>query len=350
MTDLREVNYRNLKRQFYDCADVKKAARRIDSANTVAKSRALHFLLRYHEEKTVSDAETWARDGFDELLHYYSILEIASLLDLIPRTLPQELQEMASRHLRHPAVNKYFVSNYPLVLPQLFALRVNGYLNVRYANDVSISSLGTFSLFLQLLQLDSMIHGGDEDVDTLLWFLDGGSIDDYDIDDTLDTLKNAKTFVRHLCVKPNQMTACDSSLQGLVTFLDFCQELDSFLRTRDLPDLLRYEAWHLYGYWFGNLGTFVGDHLKAAIDRVTYWKTENRRGCRQDKKEAASQLREAVGRLLSGEYGRLPFDSQIATDQRFLHAQLEGIVEYIDYPAATAESQQEAEAEPEQEI
>jgi hypothetical protein len=344
MTDLRAVNYRNLKRQFFDSADAKKAAHRIDSATTAAKSRALNVLLRHHDEERVSDADTWKRDEFDELLHFYSVMEIASLLDLIPRTLPEELQKMASRHLRHPAVNRYFVSNYPLVLPQLFALRVGGYMTVRYPNDGSTVPEGTFPLFLQLLQLDSIIHGGDEDVDTLLWFLDGGSTDGYDIDDTLDALKSANTFFRRLSIEPDQMTARDSSLQGLVTFLDFCQELDSFLRTRDLPDLFRYEAWHLYGYWFGNLGSMMGDHLNTAIERVTHWRTESRIGDQQDKKEAVSQLRGAVGRLLSGDYGRLPMDSEALSDLVFVFSQgkLEFARDYIDYPNATAESHEKA--------
>ena len=279
MNDLREINYRNLKALF-DLSDARKAARRIDSATTVKKARDLGFLLRHHDEQGITDRETWQRDQFDELIHYYSIMEIAALIDLIPNPLPEDLQQSAMRHLREPSVNQYFVSNYPLVLPQLFELRVCGFSQLKASSAVSL-----VPLFLQLLQLDSMIHGGDEDVDTLLWFLDGGSIDGYDIDDTLDALKDAGKFFKRLRVEPDKMTMRDSSLQGLVTFLDFCRELDAFLRISHLPPLLRYEAWHLYGYWFGNLSTMVGDHLEIAVTRVASWKIERSMAKQEDKNE-----------------------------------------------------------------
>jgi hypothetical protein len=356
MTDLREVNYRNLKRQFFDSSDAKKAGRRIDSATTAAKIRALSVLLRHHNEKPISDAETCKRDEFNELLHYYSVMEIASLLDLIPKILPEELKEMAFRHLCQPSVNKYFVVNCPSVLPQLFALRVGGYVNVRCANDSPSVLEWTFPLFLQLLELDSVIHGGDEDVDTLLWCLDGGSIDGYDIDDTLDVVKSAKVFFRRLSIQPSEMTACDSSLQGLVTFLDFCQELDSFLRRRIIPDFLRYEAWHLYGYWFGNLGTKMGDHLNTAIEKVMRWKTGNRIGDQEEKKEAVSRLRGAVGRLISGEYGRLPLYPHVSYYEDLTKTELAAlekdelgpVKDYTDYSDATVEPPQGTEEEPEE--
>jgi hypothetical protein len=228
-------------------------------------------------------------------------MEVAALLDVIPNPLPEELQQMAVRHLRRPAVNSYFVSNYPLVLPQLFLLRVGGYARLKATSGES-----TFSQFLQLLQVDSMIHGGDEDVDTLLWFLDGGCIGGYDIDDTLDAVKNAKACFRRLNIRPSKMTACDSSLHGLVTFLDFCRELDAFLCAPSLPPLLRYEAWHLYGYWFGNLSAMVGEQLNAVIERVANWNTGRGTENKRDKKAAVRQLQEIIERLVSGEYGQLP--------------------------------------------
>jgi hypothetical protein len=57
-------------------------------------------------------------------------MEIAALLGLIPNPLPGDLRNMAIQHLTHPAVNKYFLTNYPLVLPQLFLLRATGFLSL----------------------------------------------------------------------------------------------------------------------------------------------------------------------------------------------------------------------------
>jgi hypothetical protein len=312
MTDLSEINYRNLKRQFFDLSGAKAAARRIESATIARKARDLKFLLRHHdeEEEGIADGETWKRDEVDELMHFYSVMEIAALLNVIPDPLPEGLLKIAVRHLRQPAVNNYFVSNYPLVLPQLFLLRVAGYASLKANADDT-----TFPLFVQLLQLDSMIHGGDENVDTLLWFLDGGSIEDYDIDDTIEALKHPQTFFRILNTPPDEMTARDSSVHGLVTFLDFCRELDAFLTTPSMPPLLRYETWHLYGYWFGNLSAVVGSHMNSVIERVANWKAVSGPNNRKDKKEAVKELQNAIERLVSGEHGRLPIRSDAKQTQ-----------------------------------
>ena len=246
MTELLQNNYARLKRQYFDESTAPRAARRIEAAVTVAKREALSHLLRYHEEERIGDRETWKRDEVDELLHFYSVMEIAALLRLIPIPVPTALRDMALIHLRNPAVNKYFLTNYPLVLPQLFLLRVVGLVRIHEA-----SSESSFSEFVQLLQLDSMIHGGDEDVDTFLWFLDGGEVEDSDIDTTLKKFKSAKKFLRSLTKRRRKMTVGDYSVRGCVIFLDFCAELDSFLSSTVSP-LLRYEGWHLYGYWFNN--------------------------------------------------------------------------------------------------
>jgi hypothetical protein len=308
MSDLREANYHSLIRQFFDESGAKKAARRIDGATTARKRLALTHLLRHHDDEDygVTDEETWKRDDVDELLHFYSIMEIASLLDLIPSELPSEFRKASSRRLGHPAVSQYFVSSYALVLPQLFLLRLGGYVSMRLPSDTQLFPEWTFPLFLQLLHLDSMIHGGDENVDTILWFLDGGSLDDYDIDDTISALTSAKTFLRCLSADPEDMTPQDSSIQGLVTFLDFCTELDSFLGHPGLPELLRYEAWHLYGYWFGHLRSTMGEYLNAVVDRLATWKVQQGVSSAREKKIAVAKMRRAVERLLSGDYGRLP--------------------------------------------
>jgi predicted RNA-binding protein with RPS1 domain len=302
MSDLARNNYARLKRQYLDLDTACRAARRIDNTNTLKKQKSLSFLLRHHDEQEkIKNGETWDRDEVDQLLHFYSIMEIAALLGLIPDPLPDDLRSMALRHLRQPAVNKYFVTNYPLVLPQLFLLRVTALLDLK-----EDSGSGSFSEFIQLLTLDGMIHGGDEDVDNFLWMLDGGSVGRYDIDDIVKTFKTPATFVGCLTKVRKHMTGCDSAVRGCFLFISFCRELDTFLDSTDVSPMLRYESWHLYGYWFSQLQFMVGDRITDIIDKIGDWEIRQDRTSRGDKKRFVTELRAVMNRLLSGVYGQLP--------------------------------------------
>jgi predicted RNA-binding protein with RPS1 domain len=301
MSDLLQNNYLRLKRQYFDEDTGRRAAKRIDNANTPQKQKNLTFLLRHHDEQEISRPETWDRDEVDQLIHFYSIMEIAALLGLIPDPLPEDLRSMALRHLRQPAVNKYFVTNYPLLLPQLFLLRVAALLDLK-----EVSGSGFFSEFIQLLQLDGMVHGGDEDVDNFLWMLDGGSVDEYDIDDAIESFKTSTTFVRRLTKVRKFMTGCDSATRGCLLFLNFCRELDSFLSSNNISPWLRYESWHLYGYWFSQMQFMVGDRINGIIDKIGDWTVRQDSTSQRNKKKYVTELRAVMDRLLSGVYGQLP--------------------------------------------
>jgi predicted RNA-binding protein with RPS1 domain len=301
MSNLLQNNYLRLKRQYFDEDTGQRAAKRIDNANTPQKQKNLTFLLRHHDEQEISDPETWDRDEVDQLLHFYSIMEIAALLGLIPDPLPEDLRSMALRHLRQPAVNKYFVTNYPLLLPQLFLLRAAALLDLK-----EVSRGEFFSEFIQLLQLDAMMHGGDEDVDNFLWMLDGGLIGKYDIDDAIESFKTPTIFVRCLTKVRKSMTGCDSAMRGCLLFLNFCRELDSFLSSSDTSPWLRYESWHLYGYWFSQMQFMVGDRINGIIDKMGDWKVCQGPTNLKNKNKYVTELRAVMDRLLSGAYGQLP--------------------------------------------
>jgi hypothetical protein len=300
MNELLGNNYDRLKQQYFCDTDARRAAARISAAKTPVRAGKLGHLLRYHGESRVKKRETWKRDAVDELLHFYGVMEVAALLGLIPKPLPHDLRKMAVEHLSHPAVNKYFVTNYPLVLPQLFLLRALDLLSLTDGSEGA-----SFPEFVQLLQLDAIIHGGDEDIDVFLWFLDGGSRNGYDIDDTIRKFRRAERFFRSLAKQREQMTTADSSVRGCVLFLDFCRELDSFLRSKSISPLLRYESWHLYGYWFSNLQAIVANRVSDMIERAGEWRVEGKAGTRE-KARSVAELHAVMQRLLSGEYGRLP--------------------------------------------
>src|SRR5271165_4103761 len=80
VTDLRPSNLRYLHQHYLEAREGLKAAARIDGAVTPKAASALGWLLRHHNEADIEDKETWERDEVDNLLEYYSLLEVASLL------------------------------------------------------------------------------------------------------------------------------------------------------------------------------------------------------------------------------------------------------------------------------
>ena len=151
-----------------------------------------------------------------------------------------------------------------------------------------------------------MIHGGDEDVDNFLWMLDGGSVGKYDIDDTIKRFRSPKAFVDSLIKVRKFMTGCDSAVRGCLIFLNFCQQLDAFLSSSNISPLVRYESWHLYGYWFSQLQFMVGDRIMDIIDKIGVWGVRQDSTGRGNKKTYVIELRATINRLLSGIYGQLP--------------------------------------------
>jgi hypothetical protein len=63
-------------------------------------------------------------DAIRELLLFYGLLEIASLAGVIPAELPPEFAHEALRHLRSSEVRALYEGSVPMILPQLFRLRL----------------------------------------------------------------------------------------------------------------------------------------------------------------------------------------------------------------------------------
>lgn len=302
MIDLRPSNLRYLQRHYLVARNGSKAAVRIDRAVTPKSAKALAWLLRHHDEEDIEDEETWKRDEVDNLLEYYSLLEVASLLQVIPNPLPADVRKAAARHLNHPAIQRY-LRHYPLLLPQLCLLRTANLFTK------TVTHKKAPALFWQFLELEARLDN--EYCETFLWFIDGGCRGDdddcYDIDDTVALLKSPRPYFRALAVPPDQMSDLHKSLHGMRIFFQFCIDLDQFLAEPSLPPLVRFEAWNFFAYWFRNLALYVAhNELETALDHLKSWADPGGQAMKRSDLRAIGQMREAFDRLMSGEYGRLP--------------------------------------------
>lgn len=298
--DFRASNLAQLAEQFRDRPLVRLAERRlarVRARDSAAARRKLARELRDHEPGAIDEpSEIRFRDGVDYLLQYYSVLEIASLFDLVPDEFDTQFRDHAQWQLNQPAVVKYYEDHYPLLLPRMFRERLDG---VRRKIGVS----GAPSIFARFLNVSAKINE-DSEVETLLWFLDDGIWGEDDIDSVVEVTGDPDTFVRLLA--SNQRDRLTMAIGGLRTFLGFCAEFDSLLASLTDDPLAQSAFWHFHGYWFDHLRSQLGKQVRAAVRGLASWSPTIEGESARDAagRRTTADLQRSVERLTSGVYGR----------------------------------------------
>src|SRR5438477_4440732 len=185
-----EANLSDLIRQFFEATSAASGAVLLDKMSQ--DSPKLFKLLRSHLLRPISEKEVSQRDAIDELLAFYSLLEIASMCQGIPRELRPHLAARAIHHLSLPPMRRYYSKLYPLLLPQCFLQRMVG-------SPIMAERDCARDYFRQFLEISNMLS--DDDVEMFLWFLDDGSApdeegDQYGLEDFLLTLSQGRKFAK----------------------------------------------------------------------------------------------------------------------------------------------------------
>lgn len=280
------------------------AERRVLRAQSRRHAEQLLWMLRHHDDEEISDAETWFRDGVDYVLAFYSVCEIGAATGHLPAALPQQLLEKALVFLDHPAVRTYYEYRYPLKLPVLYRDRI-------LAGQILLhpgvaDPRDSFSVFLEL----SRPIENDIDLESFLWFLDGGTRwddhrDDYvDIDDTRSVLRKPKQMVRVLSTKPSKRGELDRSVVGFGKFLQFCGDFERLLiEVGDSPRLQAY-YWHYHAYWFRHAAERLRRELPEAIAALSKWRSARTGKTARDYERERKALNNTIRRLTSSKYGK----------------------------------------------
>src|SRR5262249_21401592 len=149
----------------------------------------------------------------------------------LPDPLPPDLAAEAREHVSHKAVRRYYEVNYPLLLPQLFLLRLEGRNDAHQRGDREKRS-DVFEEFLRLVRPSN----GDDDVEQFQWYLEYGVRGGYCSDNTLAVIRDQKRFKKRFNKPVGKRDDLDMSLRGFSKFLDFCLQFDALLRqSADLP-------------------------------------------------------------------------------------------------------------------
>ena len=266
--------------------------------------RDLENLLRHHEEKEISDGETWTRDDFDFLIAFFAMVEVARLSRFVSDRLPPTHLRQARMVLATPAVRTYYEDNYPLFLPQAHLLFAEGN---RISPDEGVAPEGA-RLFARFFALSQPLEMGDS-LETILWFLDGGARDGYDIDDVLEVIASPRDFVEYVSdraddYEDDELGTLAAAVQGLVEFLRFIPTFHRLLEDAEPYPMLQSAFWHYHGYWFQQLSLYAGTNVRLAIDALVEWEGggKHRRRLRREDRIRRVAFEQQLTALSSGRY------------------------------------------------
>jgi hypothetical protein len=296
MSDLQLLNLRELTVQYRDHNKrASDAARMLDERQ--GDEAYLKELLRDHLVYGIYDQdELYLRDAVDELLSFYSLIEIACLMSFVPPELPGEFAKRAMVHLTQPALRVYYENYYPLLLPRQLRRRLNGEhrLTEQPWEDGP-------SIFMQLLNINDAVQR-DEHVDRFLEFLDD-YYGKYSWIDLRLLISDPHKFFHHMAIEPKDQTPLDHGLHGFRKFLLFCYQFDEFLEQLDRLPLFQSAAWHYHAYWFDLLRNKMGDLLNAAIEQCTgLAKLSEADEDQGTANYGINRLRQVIGRLIDSPY------------------------------------------------
>jgi hypothetical protein len=320
-----ELNLEDLRSQYERQDSIREA----QSIVTRFSDPKLRTLLRYHIPNGVEGDDIERRDAFDQLLEYYSLMEVACIASYVPNKMPPDYVRDATVMLSNPAVRVYYEKHYPLLLPQLHLRRLLSTWDARERNTRLPASFSAFA------ELSRVLY--DADVEMFLWFLEDGSYEGTSIEDLLGLIQDSERFAEAvleettgseydeaplwetlkadalanpaaLVERVRVATKKDDgpvkqALRGFQKFLFFSHDLHRLLQAMGDVPLTRAAMWHHHAYWFDSMGDVLRPYLHDAIDRFTTWSAVDDAEVANDRGRAVGELRQAINALTSGKYG-----------------------------------------------
>lgn len=360
--DIKQINFESLLAQQFETEKVRHAVNFLGSFGAWEESdRRLAWVLRDHADAPIKTREeVEVRDAVDFLLGFYGLAEVASIAEFIPPELPAEFRETAARHLSQPDLVRYYREHYPLLLPHLFRLRLDGEWGGRATDqggfsfverdkidgwiverdmddDPANSAPLLFSRFLDL----TTERQNDRDVDTFLWFLDDGISGGYAWVDMLPYLSKPDEFAERVTRTGEERTPLDRALAGLSKFIVFCSDLEGLLEECDGFPLLQSAMWHHHSYWFDHMREKVWSELNRTLEAIYGWGeyADDPAQFRAGLEESFAETRRRLQRLMDGRYKDALEKEYAASRERPAAATVRGVE-----PAPGAEA---AESRPE---
>jgi hypothetical protein len=262
-----------------------------DSGNeTVDLSR----LLRHHSQLKIRGLEVSQRHSIDDLLSFYSIIEISALIGYIRfHPIGPQLSEVY-KHLSDPNVQRYYRDYYPMQLPQGLLRRFE----VKPVLLESFQPHKTFPRFIHFLLLSQEMNS-DVETKAFLSFLDSNTIKaGSSQSDLKNILSDQEKLLKVVGVKKSRSSQY-KELRGYAKFITFSIELDEYLRSISEFPLFQSACYQYYK----NLYSHYGRQLNDIVDQMALIMPQQEAVSEFDETNNISGVA-AMQRLVSGQYGR----------------------------------------------
>jgi len=261
MNDYSDLNISTLSGEYREKGPALQAYKRLSRFIEKENNQHLKTLLRHHNEGTVYADELYQRFEVDDLLEYYSLLQVAIFAGYISPQLHADLKTEIICLLDNPSVKKYYEVNYPCFLPSL--LRYSLKRNISYTPEHPELSQKLFNEFM----LANRSLENEEDVEYFLKFLDYVSIGNYDLSDLIELLRDSERL-SHAFNKPQKENPVERSLWGFIKYTDFLTRLKEVLIKADPAPLLQSAMWEYHSYWFRIMSNEMKKFFHQAFDNL----------------------------------------------------------------------------------
>jgi hypothetical protein len=285
------LNLRDLTEVYRESTVASWGARLIDSAPPV-----LPISLRASRFDRLLGVVS-PREAIATLLRFYGLLEVASLAALIPSELPQEFREAALRHLENLSIRLFYERDAPMLLPQIFRVRLERQQNLREERSESAGRL-----VQHLLGLYGSLS---EDDDVAVFLAVARRGDDKGLSDLFNALESQDAFLGRVVNPRDARGDGKPVLHGFRKFVLHCIDMQRvFSEGREFQLLGMAVRWFHADWLFND-----GDNLRRVLDqarlRVRNWRPSE--GEEADRTRAAfDRLENAVVDVFS--QPQLPFD------------------------------------------
>lgn len=242
----------------------------------------LRTVLRHHRDGSFSDpSQILFRSQMDRWLADAGMLYLGWLSGYVvdPGSAPG--REPLLLVLGNPAVREYYEKNYPVAIPWLLRLHLEG--NLELPAAASMDAAGAFERFSVLYER----FQSDPDLLQFLDFLDGfwygdpstrvgiqAVIESFGVPDRV-----ALAFGR----RSDQATPLDRGIVGLVRFLAHSKDLDQLLTLMESLPLVQSGFWFFYAYWFREFQNDIAEASNQALDNAVTALKETERPAAADR-------------------------------------------------------------------
>ena len=254
MTSLRELNLRHLTSWYLDVDQKARTASEVIK-KYYTDGAGIRWLIDRERAGSISESEDIRlHASVDDLLQFYSLVELACLIRFVPAPLPKWFADRALPDLTQSDIVGYYEEEMPMLLPQQLRLRL---LEKHHLADGDVEHAA--SIFTQIICLNNMISN-DSDVNVFRKVIGPHGYNGCSEDDLLGAIRDPRKFFEYLQVDPCDQRPLERALHGVSKFIPFCRDFDTFLCSIDYAPLFRAGAWHYHGYWF--------DYRSASIARM----------------------------------------------------------------------------------